>query len=157
MINAKNIIIFLFLISIRTFSQTHFTSIDSLLTKNFNSVSLKDTSLYISILNQSFIFSEKKLNSKLDSMAILKPFTDAFTLLISELADMAGTPDFTVSYESFELIGKKEINLQSNDKIKVHVKLLVNTNFTIKMPFFVSINQGKYTIEAPMLVMFKIE
>ena len=157
MINAKNIIIFLFLISIRTFSQTHFTSIDSLLTNNFNAVNLKDSSLYVSILNQSFIFITKNVKTKSDSIVLLKPYTDAFTHLISELADMAGTPDFTVSYESFELIGKKEINLQSNDKIKVHVKLLVNINFTIKMPFFVSINQGKYTIEAPMLVMFKIE
>ncbi len=157
MINAKNIIIFLFLNSIHAFSQTHFTSIDSLLAKNFNTVNLKDSSLYVSILNQSSIFSEKKISSKLDSMAILKPFTDAFTHLIVELADMAGTQDFTVNYESYELIGKKEINLQSKDKIKVNVKLLVNTNFTIKMPFFVSINQGKYTIETPMLVMFQVE
>ena len=64
MINAKSIIIFLFLISIRTFSQTHFTSIDSLLTKNFNSVNFKNSGLYTSILNQSFIFNEKKLHTK---------------------------------------------------------------------------------------------
>ena len=157
MINAKGIIIFLFLISIRTFSQTYFTSIDSLLTQNFNSVNLKNSGLYTSILNQSFIFSEKKLHTKKDSLQLLKPYTDAFTHLISELADMAGTPDFTVNYESFELIGQKEINLQSNDRIRLNVKLLINTNFTIKMPFFVTIRQGKYAIESPMIVMFQIE
>ena len=90
-------------------------------------------------------------------MQLLKPYTDAFTHLISELADMAGTPDFTVNYESFELIGQKEINLQSNDRIRLNIKLLINTNFTIKMPFFVKIRQGKYAIESPMIVMFQIE
>lgn len=150
----KHIFVFLFLYSNVIFSQPTFNSIDSLLYQNFNAVNLNDSALYVSLLNYPNIYSEKNLKSKSDSIQILKPFTNAFNDLVSELSEMAGTPDFNIKYDSYELLGKRNVNQGTNEKLKINVKLLINNNFTVKIPFYIFSNLGKYTIESPMLVMF---
>ena len=74
MIKLKHILIFTVLTSFSCFSQTVFGNLDSLLTKNFESVNKRDSIYYLSLINQQFIFKNKNLKSKYDSLHIIKQF-----------------------------------------------------------------------------------
>lgn len=135
-------------------AQPTFKSIDSLLIKNFEAVSLKDSSYYISLLNIPVISKDTKLKTKSDSIKLLKPFTDAFSDMATELREYAGTDDIEVKYESYTSSNTAYYDTKVKGKIMIQVNLLINNTFTVKVPFFVMGNEGIYTIEHPMLVMF---
>ncbi len=151
LINHK-ILIFLCFISARSFSQPTFTSIDSLLSKTYSAVNLKDSAMYVSLLNMPQLYADKKCKSKTDSLIVLKSFTTTFKNVINELEEISGTSDFTVVVESFEYIHKIKINTQQREKIYVNVKLLINNLFTLKKLYVVNTFQNKYTIETPMFI-----
>ena len=154
LINHK-LVIFLCLLSARSFSQPTFITIDSLLSKTYSAVNLKDSGMYVSLLNQPRIFSTKHLKTKTDSIAILKPFTSVFAQLVSELAEISGTSDFTVGLVSYELFTNP--NFKADDKVKVQVTLLINANFTVKMALMIHKHDGYYALENPLLVGFLVE
>jgi hypothetical protein len=150
----KYIFVIFILISSIAFSQPTFNNIDTLFTKNFNTVSLKDSSLYLKVLNQSAIFNEKNPKNKLDSLLILKPFTDAYSDLIESLTEMTLSPEFIVEYSNYECLNKKLILANAEGKTPIHVNLIINNSFTVKMLFWVTANKGVYSIETPMIPMF---
>lgn len=150
----KYIFVSFLLISSVAFSQTTFNNIDTLFTKNFNAVNLKDSSLYLKVLNQSAIFKGKTVKSKSDSLLILKPFTDAYSDLIESLAEMTLSPDFTVEYSNYECLNEKLILTNAEGKTPIHVNLIINNTFTVKMLFWVMANKGVYSIDTPMIPMF---
>ena len=150
----KHIFVFFLLISSVAFSQTTFNNIDTLFTKNFNTVNLKDSSLYLKVLNQSAIFKGKTVKSKSDSLLILKPFTDAYSDLIESLTEMTLSPDFTIEYSNYECLNKKLILDNAEGKTPLHVNLIINNSFTVKMLFWVMTDKGVYSIDTPMIPMF---
>ncbi len=150
----KYIFVIFILISSIAFSQPTFNNIDTLFTKNFNTVSLKDSSLYLKVLNQSAIFNGKNPKNKLDSLLILKPFTDAYSDLIESLTEMTLSPEFIVEYSNYECLNKKLILANAEGKTPIHVNLIINNSFTVKMLFWVTANKGVYSIETPMIPMF---
>jgi len=131
-----------------------FKSIDSLLTKNFEAVSLRDSAYYLSLLNLPAISQGKKLKNRSDSLKLVKPFTDAFSEMSKELRDFAGSDDVEVKYESYTSANTPYYDSKVKGRIMIQVSLLINNTFTVKLPFFVMGNEGVYTIEHPMLVMF---
>lgn len=135
-------------------AQPTFKSIDSLLIKNFEAVSLKDSSYYMSLLNIPAIVRDTKLKTKSDTVKLLKPFTDAFFDMVAELREFAGTDDIEVKYESYTSSNTAYYDTKVKGKIMIQVSLLINNTFTVKVPFFVMGNEGIYTIEQPMMVMF---
>jgi hypothetical protein len=155
-INHK-LFIFVCLLSARSFSQPTFTSIDSLLSKTYSAVNLKDSAMYVSLLNMPQLYADKKCKSKTDSLIVLKTFTTSFKNVINELEEVSGTSDFTVVLESFEYMHQRKINTQQHEKIYVNVKLLVNNKFTLKKLFVVNTFQNTYTIETPLLIGISIE
>lgn len=136
------------------FSQPTFTNLDSLLTKNFDAVNKRDSIYFLSFINQQIIFKNKALKTKNDSLLILKPFFKAFNELIASLTDMTSNSDFTVSYRDYEFENKKTTGINVNGKIPIHVNILVNNTFTLKMPHIVYITNGLYSITDPIIVMF---
>lgn len=150
----KHILVFFIFISSLAFTQTNFTNIDTLFTKNFNAVNLKDSSLYLKVINQSAIFKDKNAKNKTDSLHLLKPFTDAFSDLIESLTEMTLSTDFTVEYSNYECLNKKLILANSEGKTPLHVNLIINNSFTVKMLFWVTAHKGTYSIETPMAPMF---
>jgi hypothetical protein len=168
-INFKNIVllmfrvskgtlfIFLCLLSARSFSQPTFTSIDSLLSKTYSAVNLKDSAMYVSLLNMPQLYADKKCKSKTDSLIVLKTFTTSFKNVINELEEVSGTSDFTVVLESFENMHQRKIDVRQREKIYVNVKLLINNKFTLKKLFVVNTFQNTYTIETPLLIGISIE
>ena len=152
--HSKNIFLFFILISIKTFSQSSFSSLDHLFSKTISVINQKDSSKYISILDLKSVFIGKKLYTKIDSITILKPYYEAFSQLIRELIAMDKKNDFDVKYEAYEILGKKEINPKENEKMIVQVKLLVNNTHKVKMIFFISTYLGQYFMEKPMMVGF---
>jgi hypothetical protein len=150
----KYIFVSFILISFIAFSQPTFTNIDTLFTRNFKTVSLKDSTLYLKILNQSAIFKGKTAKYKSDSLLILKPFTDAYSDLIESLTEMTLSPDFTVEYYNYECLNSKLILGNAEGKTPIHVNLIINNSFTVKMLFWVTANKGKYSIETPMIPIF---
>lgn len=147
-------LIFFCLLAFASPAQRTFNSIDSLLTKNFEAVSLKDSAYYLSLLNISAIAKDKKLKNKSDTLKLVKPFTDAFSDMSKELRDFAGSDDIEVKYESYTSSNTAYYDSKVKGKIMIQVNLLINNTFTVKVPFFVMGNEGVYTIEHPMLVMF---
>ncbi len=152
MIKLKYIFVFLFISSTNCFSQTTFSNLDSLLTKNFESVNRKDSIYYLSLINQHAIFKDKKERTKADFLIILTPFFKAFSELIATLTDMTGNSDFTIRYLDYEC--KNKVIINTNGKIPLHVNAVVNNSFTLKFPFVVYVNNGLYSIKDPMMVMF---
>lgn len=150
----KHIFVFFLFISSFAFSQTTFNNIDTLFTKNFNTVNLKDSSLYLKVLNQSVIFKDKNAKNKSDSLLVLKPFTDAYSDLIESLTEMTLSPDFTIEYSNYECLNKKLILANAEGKTPLHVNLIINNSFTVKMLFWVMADKGVYSIDTPMILMF---
>jgi hypothetical protein len=150
----KIITIILFLNQFNSFSQKSFSNLDSLLRKNYKMVSKRDTSGYLSLLNKAAIFKEKNAKTKNDSLLAIKPFKEAFKKVIENLGEMVHDNKFTVSYLEYETINMLPINNLVNGKIIVHVKLLVNSKFIIKMPFVVVKKNNYYLIENPMMILF---
>lgn len=148
-----SLILFCLLASVSP-AQPAFKSIDSLLMKNFEAVSLKDSVYYLSLLNLPAIAKDKKLKNKSDTLKLVKPFTDAFSEMSRELRDFAGNEDIEVKYESYTSSNTAYYDSKVKGKIMIQVNLLINNTFTVKVPFFVMGNEGIYTIEEPMLVMF---
>ncbi len=142
------------LLASASMAQPTFKSIDSLLIKNFEAVSLKDSSYYMSLLNIPAIVRDTKLKTKSDTVKLLKPFTDAFFDMVAELREFAGTDDIEVKYESYTSSNTAYYDTKVKGKIMIQVSLLINNTFTVKVPFFVMGNEGIYTIEQPMMVMF---
>jgi len=136
------------------FSQPAFTNIDTLLTRNFEAVNLRNVAAYHSLLNTPVIFKSKLSKTKADSVVVLKPFTEAFAEMIRELTDFAGSDDIEVRYENYEPMNTKEYNSKVRGKIIVHVNLVINNTFTVKVPFVIMAYNGTYAIEQPMMVMF---
>ena len=147
MIKCKYIVVFLVLTSISCFSQS-FSNLDSLLIKNYEAVNKRDSIYYLSLINQTAIYKNAK--TKADSLAIIKPFLKAFHDVIDELTEMAMTSDFTVTYSNYEYRNK---NNTKEGRLMLHVNLIINDSFTVKMPFSINAQDGRYTIESPMLVM----
>lgn len=154
MIKLKYIIVFLVFLSTNCSSQTTFTSIDSLLAKNFETVNKRDSINYLSLINQQLIFKNKPSKTKTDSLLILNPFKESFNLIIESITDMTADPYFTVTYIDYECKNKKTVTAKMNGKIPVHVNILVNNTFTLKLPFIVYATNGLYSIIDPMMVMF---
>lgn len=150
MIKVKYIIVFLVLISFSSFSQFLFNNLDSLLTKQYNALNQRDSVYYLSLINQPAVFINAK--TKADSLTILKPFTEAFNDVIDELAEMAMNPNFTVAYAGYEFRNKNE-SKGKEGRLPLHVKLIINDSFMIKMPVFINTHKELYAIESPLLVM----
>lgn len=153
MIKLKYIFVFLVLTSISCFSQTTFTNLDSLFIKSFDAVNKRDSVYYLSLVNQTAVFKDKKAKIRSDSTMVLKPFTEAFADLIDELMEMAASPDFVVSYQNYELRNKTMV-IPVKGKLPLHVNIVVNDNFVVKMPIVIFKDNDKYSIESPMTVMF---
>lgn len=150
----KYIIIFFVFISTQFFSQTTFSNIDTLLTKTFNSVSLKDSSQYLAFVDQSAIFKDKKVRTKSDSLAILKPYIESYRDLFESFEEMTASPDFIVSYSEYSIANKKPLDVTFKGKILLHVKLIVNDNFTVTVPFMLTADKGIYSTDSPLMAMF---
>jgi hypothetical protein len=153
MIKPNYIFVFFILTSSFCFSQTTFNSLDSLLSKNFQTVNNRDSVSYLSIIDQAAVFDGKKTKSRSDSLEILQPFVDAFTDLVANLADMTSGADFTVKCNEYELLNKNA-KLPQNGKIRLHAHLIVNDTFVLKMPMVITVKNSLYSIESPMMVMF---
>lgn len=149
-----NIIAFLLLIGSLSFSQTSFKNIDTLLFKVFESVNLNDSSKYINLVNQQALFSEKKVHTAKDSLAILTPFYDFYSDFRTSLSDLASSNEFTVTYLEFVNPLKKPITSGYNGKVMLHVKLVVNETFAITVPFKLTIREGQYFTEDPLVALF---
>jgi hypothetical protein len=67
---------------------------------------------------------------------------------------MSLSPDFIVEYSNYECLNKKLILANADGKTPIHVNLIINNSFTVKMLFWVTANKGKYSIETPMIPMF---
>lgn len=145
--------IFLFLSSI-SFSQTSFSSIDSLLFKVFETLNLNDSSKYISLVNQKALFSDKKVYSKKDSLMIMQPFYDSYSNFRASIDDMVSGNDFTIGYLEFKTTSGKEIDNSVKGKISLKVKLVVNETFSITCPFIVNVGKDGFTSENPLMPMF---
>lgn len=150
----KLILVFFCFIQLNCFAQKTFSNLDSLLRKNYKTLSKRDTSAYISLINKAVIFNNKKIKSKNDSLQNIKPFKDAFKKVIEEIGEMVGDKKFTISYLEYETINKQPINNLAQGKIIIHVKLLVNSKFVINMPFVIVKTNNSYTIDDPMMVLF---
>lgn len=149
MIKHKYIFVFLVLTSTSCFSQS-FSNIDSLLAKQYDALNRRDSTYYLSLINQSAIFKNAK--TKTDSITILKSYTEAFNNVINELAEMAMITDFTVAYAGYEF-RNKNASKEKEGRLPLHVKLIINDSFSIKMPVFIDCHSGFYSIQSPMLVM----
>lgn len=147
MIKFKYIVVFIVLTSISCFSQS-FSNLDSLLIKNFDALNRRDSTYYLSLINQVSIYKNAK--TKTDSLTIIKPFLEAFHNVIGEFTEMAMNADFTVAYSNFELRNKKDAK---DGRLMLHVNLVINDSFSVKMPFAINVYNGHYSIESPMLVM----
>ncbi len=148
------ILIILCFVQLNCFAQKTYSNLDSLLRKNYKTLSKRDTSSYISLINKAIIFNNKKIKSKSDSLINIKPFKVAFKKVIEEIGEMVGDKKFTISYLEYETINKQPLNNLSQGKIIIHVKLLVNSKFVINMPFVVVKTNNIYTIDDPMMVLF---
>lgn len=153
MIKLKYIIVFLVLTSTSCFSQTTFSNLDSLLSKNFQTINARDSIAYLSLINQVKVFEGKKAKSSADSIFILEPFLNSFNNLIDNLVDITSSLDFTVRYEDYQMINKSA-KLPENGSIKIHVNMIVNNTFSLKMPMTIIVKNTYYLIETPMTVMF---
>lgn len=153
MIKLKYIFVFLVLTSTSCFSQITFTNLDSLFTKSFDAVNKRDSVYYLSLVNQTAVFKDKKAKTRSDSAIVLKPFTEAFADLIDELMEMAASPDFVVTYQNYELRNKTMV-IPAKGKLPLHVNIVVNDNFVVKMPIVIFKDNDQYFIESPMTVMF---
>lgn len=149
MIKFKYIFVFLVLTSTFCFSQS-FSNLDSLLTKQYDALNRRDSVYYMSLINQSAIL--KKAKTKTDSLIILKPYTEAFNDVIGELAEMAMSADFTVAYAGYEFRNKNACK-EKEGRLPLHVNLIINDSFSIKMPVSIDAHKEQYTIESPLLVM----
>ncbi|MDF2452157.1 MAG: hypothetical protein K0S26_1661 [Bacteroidota bacterium] len=147
------LIFFIFLASV-SFSQPTFSNIDSLLTKNFRAVSQKDSSYYVSLLNQNEIFKNKNAKTKSDSLVILKPFTDAFFNTIESFKELVLSPDVTVVYSGYECFSKKTDISKAVGKVRLKVDLVLNDSFSIKFVMDVTANHGTYSLDSPLLFMY---
>lgn len=136
------------------FSQSAFKNIDTLLTRNFESVNLKNEMTYLTLINKEAVFKGKTAKTKADSSAVLKPFSDAFEDMVKELTDFAGINEIEVKYENYEPLNTNYYNSKVTGKIIVNVNLVINNTFTVKAPFAIMADKGTYTIEHPMMVMF---
>ena len=154
MIKLKYIIVFLALTSKSSFSQITFNNIDTLLFKNFEAVNKQDSLYYLSLINQAAIFKGKSFKTKTDSLLLINLFFESFKYLVSSLKDMTTNSDFTVSYINYEFKNKKAIDSDFSGKIPLHVNILINNTFTLKLPFKINVSKGIYSIEEPMMVMF---
>ena len=152
--HSKHIFIFFSLISIKTFSQSTFSSLDILFNKTISAVNQKDSAMYISLLHLPSIFSEKKNYTKTDSLTLLKPYKEAFSQLVTELIAIDNKKEYIVKYDSSEVLGNKNINPKVNEKLIVQVKLSVNVTHKVKLIFFISTYQGQYFMEKPIMVGF---
>jgi hypothetical protein len=150
----KYIIVFFIFISTHFFAQTTFKNIDTLLSKTFHTVSLKDSSQYLAVLNQPAIYKDKKVKSKLDSLELMKSYTEAYRDLYESIEDMVGSQDFTINYNEYIVSNKKQIDATSKGRILLHVKLIVNDSFTVTVPFMLTAEKGIYTTETPLMAMF---
>lgn len=135
-------------------AQQTFHSIDTLLMKNFEAVGQKDSAYYVSLLNLKKIMPAKGIKSRSDSLKVLKPFTDAFFEMAAELREFAGSDDIEVKYESYTSTNTAYYDTRVKGKIMAQVSLLINNTFTVKVPFMIAADNGTYTIEHPMMVMF---
>ena len=156
-LQKNKLIIFLFFIAVHSFSQQTFTSIDTLLNKTFLAVNLKDSDMYVSLLNTTQLYADKQCKSKTDSLNVLKSFTTSFKDVINELEEVSGTFDYTVVVDSFEIIRKRKVCANQHEKIYINVQLLINQKFTLKKLVVVNTFQNTYTIETPLLVGIRIE
>lgn len=145
---CKYIFVFLVLTSTSSFSQTTFTNLDSLLTKHYNALNKRDSIYYLTLVNQPVVFENAKTNA--DSSIILKSYMEAFNNVLEEIEEMAMKSDFTMAYSSYELKSK---NNSKEGKLMVHVNLIINDSFMIKMPLLINKEKEQYSIESPMLVM----
>lgn len=146
-------IYFLFLGSL-IFSQTSYNNIDTLLFKVFETVNLKDSSKYISVINTKGVFTEKKIYSKQDSLIRYQPFYESYSDFVSSIAEMAGSENFTIRYLEFSNPSQKNTETSFSGKILLHVKLLVNDSFVITCPFTLTCHNGTYTSENNLMTMF---
>lgn len=135
--------------------QPSFRSMDTLLMKNFETVGVRDSVAYLSLLNlKTIIGPSKKMKSHADSLRELKPYTDAFSQMATELREFAGTDDIEVKYDSYTSGNTAYYDTKASGKLLLQVTLLINNTFTVKVPFFVMADKGRFTIEHPMMVMF---
>ena len=145
----KYIIVFLALTSIPCFSQS-FSNLDSLLIKNYEAVNKRDTVYYLSLINKTSIYKNAK--TKADSLAIINPFKEAFRDIIDEFTELSMSPDYTVAYAGYEIRNKSK-SVETEGRLALHVNLIINDSFSIKMPVFIDCHSGLYSIQSPMLVM----
>lgn len=150
----NSIIAFFLLTSSCCFSQTSFKNIDTLLFKVFETVNLNDSSKYIGLLNQQTLFMDKKIYTKKDSLTVLTPFYDFYSDFRVSIADLASSDEFTLSYLEFVNPLKKTINPDHNGKVLLHVKLIVNETFAVTVPFKLTVRDGLYYTEDPLIAMF---
>jgi hypothetical protein len=137
-----------------SFSQPTFSNLDSLLTKTFRAVNLKDTVYYYSLLNQDEIFKNKNTATKSDSLLILKPFKDAFLNTIESFKELVLMPDVTVTYAGHESLFKKTDPAKSVGKVRLKVDLVLNDSFMLKFVMDVNANNGTYYLDSPLLFMY---
>lgn len=148
--------IFIFFIALCStcFSQPTFSNLDSLLAKNFRAVSQKDSTYYVSLLNHIAIFKNKNAITKSDSLAILKPFTDAFFDTNESFKELVLNPEVTVAYSGYECLSKKIDILKATGKVRLKVNLILNDSFSIKFVMDVTANYGVYSLDSPLLFMY---
>lgn len=148
------IIVFFVFISTHFFGQTTFSNIDTLLSKVYHTLNLKDSSQFLALVNQPAIYKDKKIKSKGDSLEILKPYTESYRDLCESIEDMVSSSDFTITYSEYATVNKRPFDLTLKGKTILHVKLIVNDNFSLTVPFMLTANNGVYTIESPLMAMF---
>lgn len=137
-----------------TQAQPAFRSIDTLLFKNFEAVDARDSVYYLSLLHVKKIIPAKGVKNHSDSLKCLKPFFDRFSEMVAELQDLAGSTEIEVKYESYTSGNTPEYDARLNGKLLLQVTLLINNTFTVKVPMVIVAQNGIYTIEYPMMVMF---
>lgn len=150
------VVLFITLTSV-AFSQPTFSSIDTLLTKNFRAVNQNDYAYYLTLLNQNEIFKNKNAKTKADSLLVLKPFNEAFFNSVESFKELVLTPEVNVANAGYEGFFKSTDLSQSNGKVRLKVHLVLNDSFMLKFVIDVTANNGIYYMDSPLYFMYIVE
>ncbi len=157
MILRKLIFLFFIVINSNLFSQATNTNLDSLFTSVFKIVNQRDTNLYVSQINLNECFATYNVKSKTDSLKKINDIKQSFNILLNEFADMAFNNEPKIEYNTCEVIGFKDFVNLKNGKYRVHIAVLLNNQFIVKMPVYVLKQSNGFTIIDAIIPMFVIE
>lgn len=154
----RNYILIVFLFHSHFFySQKSYSSIDTLLSKVFQAVNLRDSNLYASRINLTHYFISKKIKSKTDSINLMLEVTNDFKSLIEDFIDMTGNPETKIAFNDYQILSSQNASTLKDGLIRLHVGVLLNNQMIVKMRIVVAKKDNSYSLENPLVSMFLSE